>query len=231
MLPTQLKDHTMSDDEHEKQQTIEHHHESSQTQKTAYKLQSHSNSIEDLESSENTKIQQFLPDYGKYAFIKNPFLLKLTIIVILISLSNTVSGYVTGLMNICQMQSAFLQYTGNPTGAVLGAINTAPSLGGLLTLGISSHLSDYFGRRIPLIIADTIVLIGVVLQSCAQNYTMFLIGGLFIGFGGSTGTVAATSLVSELSYPPYRQVMSVICSTSWFIGANFSCWLGYVHVG
>ncbi|GME84093.1 unnamed protein product [Ambrosiozyma monospora] len=56
---------------------------------------------------------------------------------------------------------------------------------------------------------------------------MFLIGGLFIGFGGSTGTVAATSLVSELSYPPYRQVMSVICSTSWFIGANFSCWLGY----
>ncbi|GME76940.1 unnamed protein product [Ambrosiozyma monospora] len=80
---------------------------------------------------------------------------------------------------------------------------------------------------ISLIVAEIVVLIGVVLQSCAQNYGMFLVGGLFIGFGGSIGMVAATSLVSELAYPPYRQVMSVICATSWFIGANFSSWLGY----
>ncbi|GME72651.1 unnamed protein product [Ambrosiozyma monospora] len=209
------------DDEHEKQHTIAALPHGSRTLETDHTSQFHSKSIED------NKMHQFLPNYGKYAFIRKPFLLKLTIIVILISLSNTVSGYVAGLMNVCQMQPAFLHYTGNPTGAVLGAINTAPSLGGLLTLGTSSHLSDYFGRRISLIVGEFIALIGIVLQSCAQNYAMFLIGGLFIGFGGSIGMVAATSLVSELAYPPYRQVMSVICSASWFIGANFAAWLGY----
>ncbi|GME72403.1 unnamed protein product [Ambrosiozyma monospora] len=219
---THFKKHKLSDTNQEKQHD-QYNNQIVQTQETTCSLPSLSKSIED----ESNKLNQYLPDYGKYALFKKAFLLKLTFIVILISLANTVQGYITAFLNVCQMQPAFLHYTGNPTGAVLGAINTAPELGGVITLGISSHLSDNLGRRTPLIIGSVFVLIAVVLQSCAQNYAMFLIGGLFNGFGGSIGQVAATSLVSEVSYPPYRQVMSVICSTSWFIGANLAAWIGY----
>ncbi|GME80960.1 unnamed protein product [Ambrosiozyma monospora] len=223
---SQSRNHVFSDNDQENQHDHYKKH-AIQTQETTCKLPSLSKPIEETESNEPNKLHQYLPDYGKYALFRKPFLLKLTFIVILISIANTAQGYITALLNICQMQPAFLHYTGNPTGAVLGAINTAPELGGMITLGLASHLSDTLGRRTPLIIGSVFVLIAVVLQSCAQNYAMFLIGGLFNGFGGSIGQVAATSLVSEVSYPPYRQVMSVICSTSWFMGANLAAWIGY----
>ncbi|GMG21571.1 unnamed protein product [Ambrosiozyma monospora] len=172
-------------------------------------------------------LESVLPNYGKYAFIKVPFLFIFNLQIMLVCISSSNLGYSSGLLNGLQGLTYWTDYVGNPQGAVLGAINSGAIFGTFLSFVCTSHLCDYLGRKGAILTADALVLIGIAIETAAQNYAMFLIGGIILGIGGGIGMVAAPTLISEISYPAYRQVMTTCFNTCWFLGGFLGAFISY----
>ncbi|GME85997.1 unnamed protein product [Ambrosiozyma monospora] len=173
------------------------------------------------------EINALLPDYGKYAFLKKSFLIKLNLLMFVVSLSSTNNGYDGSLLNGLQAMPKYNKYLGNPTGAVMGAINNGVVFGSLISFPFVSKICDYFGRRNTIIIGDVILIIGVILQSCSQNYAMFLVSRLVLGFGTNVSVVPSPTLMSELTYPSHRQVVTAVYNTCWYLGAIIGAWVTF----
>ncbi|GME81813.1 unnamed protein product [Ambrosiozyma monospora] len=71
------------------------------------------------------------------------------------------------------------------------------------------------------------MIIGVVIQSAAQDYAMFLVARIIIGFGNCLCTTSGPTLISELSYPSHRQVVTTFYNTCWYLGAVIAAWVSY----
>ena len=87
--------------------------------------------------------------------------------------------------------------------------------GVLLALPISSILCERLGRRLPITIGTTIVIVGSVLQTAAVNYAMFVVGRFLLGFGGALVAVAAPQLMMECAYPSHRGKLVSLYMTQW----------------
>ncbi|GME85029.1 unnamed protein product [Ambrosiozyma monospora] len=132
------------------------------------------------------EIAALLPDYGPWAFLRIPFLLKLNALMFVISLSSTNTGYDGSLLNGLQAMPKWMDYVSfhgkPPSGAILGNLANGCVFGVILSFPIASKLSDYLGRRNSIVIGNIFMLIGVLLQSASQNYAMFLISRIVLGF-------------------------------------------------
>ncbi|GMG55554.1 unnamed protein product [Ambrosiozyma monospora] len=155
------------------------------------------------------------------------FILKLNLLLMMVCLSSSTMGYSSVLMNALQGFTEWTDYMGNPQGAVLGAINSYMFFGTLLSFSCASQLSDKLGRQRSMLLSNFILFVGCGLQSGAVNYAMFLIGGIIIGLANGITMVAGPTLISELSYPKFRQVMTTCFNTCWFFGGVFGGWIGY----
>jgi predicted MFS family arabinose efflux permease len=58
-------------------------------------------------------------------------------------------------------------------------------------------------------------IVGAALQCAAQNYAMFMVARLIIGFGSVIAIVGGPTLVSELAYPTHRGVATALFGPSW----------------
>lgn len=56
-----------------------------------------------------------------------------------------------------------------PRGQILGLMSAAYSLGCILSLPFIPFIVDRFGRRLAIVFGSCIMLIGVILQTCAVN--------------------------------------------------------------
>ena len=70
-------------------------------------------------------------------------------------------------------------------------------IGGSLAAVVSGVVCDRFGRRPTLFWSSVISIIGILLQSAAQNIGMFTTARIIIGFGTNMSGVAATIYLSE----------------------------------
>jgi MFS family permease len=68
------------------------------------------------------------------------------------------------------------QSFGTPTGQRLGTITNGMRFGQVAALFVIAPLVQKFGRRVPIAIGSSILLVGVILQTAAQNYGMFVVG-------------------------------------------------------
>ncbi|GME74411.1 unnamed protein product [Ambrosiozyma monospora] len=174
-------------------------------------------------------LQSVLPKYE--GITSNPFkprfMLKLNLLLLMVCLSSSTMGYSSVLMNALQGFTEWNNYMGNPQGAVLGAINSYMFFGTLLSFSCASQLSDKLGRQRSMLLANFILFVGCGLQAGAVNYSMFLIGGIIIGLANGITMVAGPTLISELSYPKFRQIMTTSFNTCWFFGGIFGGWICY----
>lgn len=195
-------------------------------------------------SNENYKpydIEQLLPDYGKHWY-KVPHLLRLSIMIVIVSLSATCSGYDLPLLNSLYSMPSFLDAIGNPDGAVLGAITNGSIFGFLLGSFCSPALADSIGRIKTIFAGNIIIICGIIIQSCAgvwlhgslsapnpsrSVYAMILVARIVIGVGVSLTTVASVPLISELSYPAHRQTCTTFYYSSFYLGAIVAAWTSF----
>lgn len=76
----------------------------------------------DVPDDEGQHLKHFLPNYGK-SWIKVPHLVKLNLILLIVSLTSTNTGYDGSLLNSFQSIPDWMHAMGKPSGAVLGALS------------------------------------------------------------------------------------------------------------
>lgn len=91
---------------------------------------------------------------------------------------------------------------------------------GMLVSG--SVLSDR-----AMLICHLVSLIGVALQTGAQNVGMFIGCRFLIGVGLSWATMAAPVLITELAFPTHRAPITGLYNSSWYLGSIVAAWVTY----
>ncbi|GMG24784.1 unnamed protein product [Ambrosiozyma monospora] len=172
-------------------------------------------------------VDMYLPDYGKWAFLRKPFMIKLNLLMAILALSSSNTGYDGSLLNSLQVFDEWNHYMGDPSGAVLGALNNGVVFGVLLSFAVSSTIADRIGRKLAITLGNFIMIIGIIIQSCSVDYAMFLVARIIIGVGNGIALVPSPTLVSELSYPSHRQAVTSFYNTNWYLGAIVAAWVSF----
>lgn len=72
-------------------------------------------------------------------------------------------------LNLYHRLTSYLSDFGNPQGSLKGIIGAAYSLGAILSLPFIPFVNDRFGRRGSIFGGSVIMIVGAVIQGCAQN--------------------------------------------------------------
>ncbi|CAM1508701.1 Fc.00g055490.m01.CDS01 [Cosmosporella sp. VM-42] len=171
-------------------------------------------------------IQQVLPQDGQ-PWYKKRHLLILNLFMVVPYLSSTTNGYDGSLLNGLQSMSQWQDYFDHPAGSRLGSLSNGVIFGQILAFPIAPWLADHTGRRFPIFIGSILLVIGAALQCAAQNYAMFLVSRMVIGFGGLIAVESSPMLVSELAYPTHRPVLVGYYNNLWYLGALLAAWVTY----
>ncbi|KAJ3913875.1 hypothetical protein F5877DRAFT_92996 [Lentinula edodes] len=156
---------------------------------------------------------------------KNHGILWLNICLILPLLTSAVNGLDSSLVNGLQILPDWQGYFNYPTGKVLGLVNCAQNIGGLIGLPITPFASDNLGRRLTLIVGSIIMLGGVALQFSSTTIQMFIAARVLIGFGLTFCLNAAPLLLIELCYPTQRGKITSLYNTTWYFGSIIAAWV------
>ncbi|KAF8206409.1 general substrate transporter [Mycena galopus ATCC 62051] len=172
-----------------------------------------------------------VPDWTIVDFIhtgpwwRNRGILLLNICLILPLLTSSANGLDSSLINGLQILPDWQEYFHYPKGTVLGVINSAQSLGGLVGLPFTPYASDILGRRATLFLGSLIMLAGVALQISAWNVVVLICARILIGFGLTFCLNAAPLLLIELAYPTQRGKITSLYNTNWYLGSIISAWV------
>ena len=122
---------------------------------------------------------------------------KLAMLLILCSVvQSTTGGYDGSMLNGLNILPSYTDYF-KLTPATTG-INTASIfIGGFFGPMAGGYLSDRVGRRPAILWSSLITIVGIILQSAAQNVAMFCVARVVLGFGAGISSVAGAVYLSE----------------------------------
>ncbi|XP_057428585.1 probable inositol transporter 2 isoform X2 [Lotus japonicus] len=104
------------------------------------------------------------------------------------------------------------------------AIVSTAIAGAIIGAAVGGWINDRFGRRVAIIIADTLFLIGSVIMAAAPNPAILLFGRVFVGFGVGMASMASPLYISEAS--PTRVRGALVSLNSFLItGGQFLSYL------
>ncbi|KAJ9503655.1 hypothetical protein H2202_000794 [Exophiala xenobiotica] len=118
-----------------------------------------------------------------------------------------------------EMTSGYDGNFGSPTGALLGVMTAAFSIGAVIAVPFVPFVNDRFGRKACVVIGSVIISIGAILQTAAVDIAMFLVARIILGMGIVYAISGASQLISELAYPKERSVITGLFNESWYAGA------------
>ncbi|KAJ9126147.1 hypothetical protein QFC24_002420 [Naganishia onofrii] len=154
-------------------------------------------------------------------------LAKLTAIIFLALITSMTNGYDGSMMNGLQTLEQWRAYFGKPEGSLLGIFNAIQSIGGIAGLPFAAFVADRFGRRQAIFFGSCLMLVGVAIQTAAQNIGMFIGARFVIGFGLTFACAAAPLLITELSFPTHRGPLTSLYNSSWYLGSIVAAWSTY----
>ncbi|PSR74860.1 general substrate transporter [Coniella lustricola] len=146
------------------------------------------------------------------------------------------TGLLSTLLMLCSVvQSA----TGGYDGSMLNGLNILPSytdyfrldpattglntsavfLGGILGPLVTGHLADRHGRRPTIFGGSALTLVGVLLQTAAQNVAMFVVARILLGFGSAVSGIAAGVYLSETLPCRWRAWGVGLLNDFYYVGA------------
>jgi MFS family permease len=137
------------------------------------------------------------------------------------------NGFDGSMMNNLQTLTVWKSYFKDPKGGTLGLFNAIQSIGGLAGLPFAPYLNDYMGRRYTIFLGSCIMLVGVALQTAAQNIGMFIGARFLLGFGLAFSALASPTLLTELAFPTHRAPLTSLFNTSWYLGSIVAAWTTY----
>ncbi|KGO42094.1 Major facilitator superfamily domain, general substrate transporter [Penicillium expansum] len=145
------------------------------------------------------------------------------------ALGSFLFGYDSGVISSSIEQEAFVRQFGSPTlsDAIAGSIISSYIGGAIVGSVLAPYISDYYGRRMVLLIGGLLATLGAGLQGGAVNIPMLIAGRCIAGL--AIGQMSATIPVycSEVAPPHIRGMLASM--QQWMIGLGFvvAQWVGY----
>lgn len=137
------------------------------------------------------------------------------------------TGYDGSMLNGLQILPEWRRFFGNPTKSKLNSISNGVRYGQIGALFIAAPLIQRLGRKKPIALSSAILLVGIILQAASQNYAIFVVSRLLIGFGNTIQTTACPILISELSHPSQRTQMVGIMNSTGSQGQLLAAWITF----
>ncbi|KAJ5777042.1 MFS sugar transporter-like protein [Penicillium odoratum] len=135
-------------------------------------------------------------------------------------------GYDGSMMNGLNILPSYTEYFS--LNSVTTALNTsAVGIGGAVAGFFNGLMCDCFGRRLTLFYASCITLVGIAIQSAAQNIGMFLAGRFIIGFGVGISSTASPTYLSETVPAKWRAFTLGLFYDIWYVGALIAAGVTY----
>lgn len=126
------------------------------------------------------------------------------------------------MMNALQISPAWKKHYSNPTKARLGTINAMMPTGKIMGFLFVAPFSNHFGRKISLVLAFIIAVIGTGIQAGAVNFGMLVFSRLLLGFGCVVMSQPSPILLAELAYPTHRGKITSLYHC-FYVSSLFSC--------
>jgi MFS family permease len=117
-------------------------------------------------------------------------------------------------LNILPSYTDYFQLTTVTTALNTSVVNVGSALAGF----VNGLLCDRLGRRMALYWAALITIVGIILQSAAQNIGMFIVGRLVIGFGVGISSAAAPTYLAEAVPYKWRALTLGLFYVFWYVG-------------
>lgn len=123
-----------------------------------------------------------------------------------------------GLQSLDRWASDF----GHPSGALLGTVVAAQSIGCLVALPFVGDLCDRWGRK-PMLVAGIVVICASSLLQCfSVGLSMFVVARFLVGLGGMFSAQPSPMLIAELAYPTHRGKYTSLYWTMYYLGEKLS---------
>ncbi|KAH8590335.1 hexose transporter [Bisporella sp. PMI_857] len=151
----------------------------------------------------------------------------LTTLLVAVAVVNSATlGYDSSVMNGLLILPSYTEYFSLTT-ATIGLNNASSWMGGILGILLVQPIPDRYGRRIAILLACIVTLIGVVLQAAAQNIGMFVVARIVVGFGSAISNISAPILLGELLPPSQRGRILGIFFSCFYVGSLISSIVNY----
>ncbi|KAJ5127947.1 MFS sugar transporter-like protein [Penicillium atrosanguineum] len=135
-------------------------------------------------------------------------------------------GYDGSMMNGLNILPSYTDYFHLNTVSI--ALNTSiVGIGNAVAGLFNGPLCDYLGRKKTLFYASCITIIGVAIQSAAQNIGMFIAGRFIIGFGVGISCTASPTYLSECVPAKWRAFTLGMYYDFWYVGALIAAGITY----
>ncbi|KAL2840549.1 general substrate transporter [Aspergillus pseudoustus] len=154
-------------------------------------------------------------------------LLRLNCILMICCLSAATVGYDGAMMNALQISPTWKAYYEYPTEAKLGAINAVRPAGKICAFVFVAPFSNRFGRRIPLVLAFTVAVVGAAIQAGSIHFGMLVFSRWLLGFGAGMMSQPSPVLLAELSYPTHRGKLTALYHCFYFVGSIAAAWITF----
>ncbi|KAK3627125.1 hypothetical protein LTR22_022885 [Elasticomyces elasticus] len=128
------------------------------------------------------------------------------------------NGYDGSMLNGLNILDSYLDYFHlNP--ATVGLNTASVFIGGIIGPFVSGVMADRLGRRPAIFYGCIFTLIGVILQTAAQNVGMFVVARVFLGFGTAISGIASGVYLSETFSSRYRAWGVGLLNDFYYVGA------------
>ena len=127
-------------------------------------------------------------------------------------------GYDGSMLNGLNILDSYTDYF-HLTPAILGLQTGSVFIGGCLGPLFSGVLCDRLGRRPTIFWGAIVSLVGIVLQTAAQNTAMFTVGRIILGFGSAIDGIASGVYLSETFSARYRAWGVGLLNDFYYVGA------------
>ncbi|WQF76730.1 Putative major facilitator, sugar transporter, major facilitator superfamily [Colletotrichum destructivum] len=152
-------------------------------------------------------------------------LLKLNFITLSMVFFSSANGYDGSIMGGLLALPFWNRFMHHPSGAYLGWISAIYWVGNFIGFPIAAWVANRYGRRAGLYLGFPFLLLGVVMQTAAQNEAMFTYSRLSIGFASAWFGNSAPLLINEIAHPKQRSITNAMFMVGWYFGGTLCGWV------
>ncbi|KAL0944796.1 hexose transporter [Colletotrichum truncatum] len=115
---------------------------------------------------------------------------------------------------------------------LIGLMGAGYSFGAMIVFPLLSWVADTFGRKIMIILGDTIIIGAVLGQVFCYNARIYVLTRFILGMGSMFVSASCPVLLTELAHPRQRSFMVSGYGSLFFVGSLVVAWIafGSLHI-